>query len=167
MMNPNQHPIESLMKTAMENIKEMIEVNTIVGDAIETSEGTVIMPITKVSFGFAAGGAEYGKTNKADKEENDSCNLSERYPFGGGSGAGVSVQPVAFMVMEKDNVQIMHIHHHFGTMSKVLEEAPNLIGKLEGYLNSKSKSKNKNKSGDEPKEKSGKIITKVVEFDES
>ncbi|NLK97976.1 MAG: sporulation protein YtfJ, partial [Epulopiscium sp.] len=60
MANSNQHPIEALMKTAMGSIKEMVEVSTVVGDPIETTEGTVIMPITKATFGFAAGGAEYG-----------------------------------------------------------------------------------------------------------
>ena len=57
-----QHPIEALMKTAMESIREMVDVNTIVGDAVQAPDGTVIIPISKVTFGFAAGGGEYGNT---------------------------------------------------------------------------------------------------------
>src|SRR5665647_1057962 len=99
----SEHPIESIMKTTMENLKEMIDVNTIVGDAVETSEGTVIIPISKVSFGFVAGGGEYKegmdakKGNKQNQAENGM--QDEDMPFAGGSGAGVSVNPIAFLVV--------------------------------------------------------------------
>ncbi|WP_144428529.1 GerW family sporulation protein [Defluviitalea phaphyphila] len=139
MSNINLHPIESLMKTSMENIKQMIEVNTVIGDAIETSEGTIIMPITKASFGFVAGGAEYcifkkDNTVKEDDEDN-------RYPFGGGSGAGISVQPVAFMVIEENEVKLLHVHHNFGNSFKIIEEIPNIINQIGNYINSNIKSK--------------------------
>ncbi|MBM7686637.1 GerW family sporulation protein [Defluviitalea raffinosedens] len=165
MTNSNQHPIESLMKTAMSNIKEMVEVNTVVGDPIETAEGTVIMPITKATFGFAAGGAEYGTAMRDDGSSDEGSGHSERFPFGGGSGAGVCIQPVAFMVVEDGKVQIRHVNYHFGTMSKVMEEVPELIGKLGTYFNSKGKSKGKVK--DESKENSEKNLTKVLEVYES
>ena len=89
------HPIEELMKTAMESIKEMVDVNTIVGDAVQTVDGTVIIPVSRVSFGFAAGGGEYAK--------GDNKNQDSKFPFAGGSGAGVSINPVAFMVVGRNN----------------------------------------------------------------
>jgi sporulation protein YtfJ len=77
------------MKTAMESIKEMVDVNTIVGDAVEAADGTVIIPISRVTFGFAAGGGDY---------EHEEPGHEGTHPFGGGSGAGVSVRPVGFLV---------------------------------------------------------------------
>ena len=83
--------------TAMNSIQDMIDVNTIIGEPIETSNNVVIIPISKVSFGFAAGGSEFkGETvdeySKKDKEEE----IQYRLPFGGGSGAGVTINPIAF-----------------------------------------------------------------------
>ncbi|MGS0764960.1 GerW family sporulation protein [Syntrophomonas curvata] len=92
------HPIEALMKTAMQAIKEMVDVNTVVGDAVETNDGTVIIPISQVACGFAAGGGEY---------ETLSTSKSSALPFGGGSGAGVSVKPVGFLVVRMNDVRLI------------------------------------------------------------
>ena len=98
----SEHPIENLMNTAMSNLKEMIDVNTIVGEAIETVNGTVIIPISKVSFGFAAGGSEFsGETvNEYEREGIDEA-ITYRLPFGGGSGAGVNIVPVGFVIVSE------------------------------------------------------------------
>ena len=90
----SEHPIEGLMTTAMNSIKDMIDVNTIIGEPIETSNNIVIIPISKVSFGFAAGGSEFkGETideyNKKDKDEQ----IQYRLPFGGGAGARCFYKP--------------------------------------------------------------------------
>ncbi|MBC7766333.1 MAG: GerW family sporulation protein [Hyphomonadaceae bacterium] len=115
------HPIEGLMSSVMQNIKEMIDVNTIVGDAVETPEGTVIIPISKVSFGFAAGGSEFGDA---------SSNISgQSLPFGGGSGAGISIQPVAFMVVGKDGVKLLPVNHN-SPLEKVLDLVPDIVDKI-------------------------------------
>lgn len=84
----NNHPIEGLMNTAMNNLRDMIDVNTIVGEAIETIDGTVIIPISRVSFGFAAGGSEFA-AESIDNYKKDGLdeNITYRLPFGGGSGA--------------------------------------------------------------------------------
>ena len=102
-----EHPIEKILNTSMNSIKEMIDVNTIVGDAIQASNNTVIIPISKVSFGFASGGSEFkGETideyNKKDKDEQ----IQYRLPFGGGSGAGVSINPIAFLIIQSDIVKM-------------------------------------------------------------
>ncbi len=84
----NNHPIEGLMNTAMNNLRDMIDVNTIVGESIETIDGTVIIPISKVSFGFVAGGSEFaGETVDNYQKDGMDENITYRLPFGGGSGA--------------------------------------------------------------------------------
>ena len=103
----SEHPIEGLMTTAMNSIQDMIDVNTIIGEPIETSNNIVIIPISKVSFGFAAGGSEFkGETvdeyTKKEKEEQ----VQYRLPFGGGSGAGVTINPIAFLVIQENNVKL-------------------------------------------------------------
>lgn len=97
--NTAGHPIEALMKTAMESIKGMIDVNTVVGEPVETRDGGTIIPVSRVSFGFAAGGGEYW-TRPTD---------AAGHPFGGGSGAGVTVHPVGFLVMHGDNVRLLSV----------------------------------------------------------
>ncbi|NLA05202.1 MAG: sporulation protein YtfJ, partial [Firmicutes bacterium] len=102
------HPIESLMKTAMENLKEMVDVNKIVGDAVETPDGSVIIPISRVSFGFAAGGTEFEQQGEGANQSKN----QEELPFGGGSGGGVSVQPVAFLVAGQGQVRLLPVDRH-------------------------------------------------------
>ena len=105
------HPIEGLMLTAMSSIENMIDVNTIIGEPIETSNNIVIIPISKVCFGFAAGGSEFkGETineySKKDKDEK----VQYRLPFGGGSGATVSINPIGFIIVEKNFLTVTLIN---------------------------------------------------------
>lgn len=129
------HPIEGLMTTAMENIKEMVDVNTIVGDAVEAPDGTVIIPISRVSFGFAAGGGEYGKESEKNDDES-AISKTGKYPFAGGSGAGVSINPVAFMVVGQDQIRLVNVENN-SSMEKLLEILPELMKKAESYLKHK------------------------------
>ena len=126
-----EHPIEGLMKTAMESIKEMVDVNTIVGDAVQAPDGTVIIPISKVSFGFASGGGEYA--NKRNKKEEDGKEedkeLLGKFPFAGGSGAGVSISPVAFMVVGNGQIRLLPVNIN-SSVDKVLDLIPELIKKV-------------------------------------
>lgn len=94
-----QHPIESLMSTSMESIREMVDVNTVVGDPVKTQDGSTIIPISRVSFGFVAGGGEYAG--------GVSPQMAESMPFAGGSGAGVSVHPVGFLVCSQSGVRLL------------------------------------------------------------
>jgi len=124
------HPIEGLMLTAMNSIENMIDVNTIIGEPIETSNNIVIIPVSKVAFGFAAGGSEFkGETldeyNKKDKDER----VQYRLPFGGGSGAGVSINPIAFLVVENDKVRLLPINHS-SCIDKLLDYVPDLFEKI-------------------------------------
>lgn len=137
----SQHPIENLMVTAMNSIQDMIDVNTIIGEPIETSNNVTIIPISKVSFGFAAGGSEFtGETideyTKKDKEEE----IQYRLPFGGGAGAGVTINAVAFLVIQNGNVKLIPVSHS-SSIDKLLDYVPDLIEKTNSILNSCIESK--------------------------
>lgn len=119
-----EHPIQGLMKTAMESIKGMIDVNTIIGDAVETSDGTVIIPISRVAFGFAAGGGDY----EAEEIKTD-------HPFGGASGAGISVKPVGFLVCSPTNgVRFMSVENNL-VYDRLIDMVPQVMTKIENMLN--------------------------------
>lgn len=133
---PNSRPIEGLMKTAMESIKEMVDVNTVVGDAVETNDGTVIIPISQVACGFAAGGGEY--------EFDTSCKSSQ-LPFGGGSGAGVSVKPIGFLVVRMNDVRLLAVNGN-GLAERVVDLAPQFIDKIEGIMQRKERNRSQNQT---------------------
>ena len=148
----SDHPIEGLMLTAMNSIKDMIDVNTIIGDPIQAENNIIVVPISKVSFGFAAGGSEFkGETldeyNKKDKDEK----IQYRLPFGGGTGAGVSVNPVAFLVIQNDVVKLLPVSHTT-SIDKLLDYIPDLFEKINNAMDKKMQSK---------KEQTEKIINQM------
>ncbi len=123
----------------MENLKEMVDVNTIVGEPVETSEGTIILPISKVGFGFAAGGSEFRYENDTDQPMNATkTQEKQEKPFGGGSGGGVSISPVAFLVVGKDGVQLLPLDSETHLYQKLMDLAPQLIDKIQNALKSKN-----------------------------
>ncbi len=136
------HPIESLMDTAMNNLKEMIDVNTIVGESIETINGTVIIPISKVTFGFAAGGSEFnGETMDEYSKEGIDEEISYRLPFGGGSGAAVNITPVGFVIVSgtDDSKCPKFIPvDHCNAIDKLLDYVPNMLDKLSDMIKEKT-----------------------------
>ncbi|MDQ0298563.1 sporulation protein YtfJ [Salibacterium salarium] len=138
------HPIQGLMRTAMENLKEMVDVNTIVGDPVDTPDGSVIIPVTKVGFGFAAGGSEF-----ITKESSASV---PEHPFGGGSGGGVSITPVAFLIVGSNGVKMVHLDENTHLYEKLLEFTPQVVEKIQDMLkgNQSNQSTNQNNYGQEP-----------------
>ena len=126
----SEHPIENLMMTAMSSIQNMIDVNTIIGEPIETQSGITIIPVSKVCFGFAAGGSEFsGETLKEYNKKNEDEEIEYKLPFGGGAGAGVSIHPVAFLVVQDNNVKLMPVDHD-SCIDKLLDYVPDLMGKM-------------------------------------
>ncbi|MBP2644733.1 MAG: ytfJ [Firmicutes bacterium] len=118
----DEHPIQSLMKTAMESIKDMVDVNTIVGDAVETADGTVIIPISRVAFGFAAGGGDFDFEGEGEKNS---------HPFGGGSGAGVSVKPSGFLVCSPSSgIRFMPIEGNV-LYDRIIDMVPQVLNKVQ------------------------------------
>lgn len=146
------HPIEGLMTTAMESIRDMVDVNTIVGEAVQAPDGTVIIPVSRVCFGFAAGGGEYSyskdecKNGNRFKDEQDEENeKKERMPFAGGSGAGVSISPVAFMVVGQGQIRLMPAGMN-SSVDRMLDLLPEIIDKAKGVLKGKQNTNKENSS---------------------
>jgi len=121
------HPIQGLMKTAMENIKGMIDVNTIVGDPVETPDGSVIMPISKIGVGFAAGGSEFSSLNHNGSKD---AQIGS-YPFGGGSGGGLSITPIAFLVVGSQGVNLLSMDRSAHVIEKLIELIPTVVDNLQ------------------------------------
>ena len=127
-----EHPIGRSMDTTMEKIKEMIDVNTIIGEPITSPDGTLIIPVSKVSYGFAAGGSDL-----PTKKENKDC-------FGGGSGAGVTIQPVAFLTVYQGDVRLVSVDREEGTADKLVNMIPDVLKKVKGVFK-----KDKSESADD------------------
>lgn len=131
-----QHPIDNMMQTTMENIRGMVDVNTVVGSPVTGTKGTTIIPISKVSFGFIAGGGEY-----AAEDGKNRTIPSDAFPFAGGTGAGVSVQPVGFLVVGDGTVKMLPAQTN-GAMERVVELLPQLIEDIQnGEKSDKKKAK--------------------------
>lgn len=130
----SDHPIQSLMGTSMEKIREMVDVNTIIGDPVTCPDGTVIIPVSKVGFGFAAGGSDW--PSKQPKEL-----------FGGASGAGVSIVPLAFLVVSKGDVKILHMHNEENTADRMVGIVPEVITSI-SELFKKDKKEQKDEKDD-------------------
>ncbi len=127
----SDHPIQGLMTTAMENLKEMIDVNTIIGDPVETPDGSVIMTVSKVGFGFAAGGSEFSIEGESGSQ-----------PFGGGSGGGVSITPIAFLIVNSQGVRMLHLDESTHLIEKILDVAPQAVEKIQQMLSKGGENKN-------------------------
>lgn len=120
--------INNIMGTTIEKIKEMVDVNTVIGDPIVSPDGTMIIPVSKVVCGFASGGTDYPKaTNNA---------------FGAGSGAGITIQPVAFLSVYKGDVKLIQINKYDGAADRVAAMMPDIIDKVSGLF-SKDKTEGK------------------------
>ena len=142
----SEHPIEGLMITAMNSIQDMIDVNTIIGEPIETTNNVIIIPISKVSFGFAAGGSEFkGETINEYSKKNEEEQVQYRLPFGGGSGAGVNINPVAFLVVQANNVKILPVCHS-SAVDKLLDYMPEAMDKINSFVNKQMQNKKEEKS---------------------
>ncbi len=114
-----EHPIQGLMNITMEKIHQMVDSNTIIGKPITTDDGTTILPVSKVSFGFASGGTDFDGKNAANKDL-----------FGGGSGAGVNIQPVAFLVIKDGCVRTIQLTDGSNSVDRALTMLPELVDKL-------------------------------------
>ncbi len=151
----SEHPIQNLMKTAMENIRDMIDVNTIIGDPVETADGQIIIPVSKVGFGFAAGGSEFkgdheggrnresGNQGKGNKEDTSNQKKGEGdLPFGGGSGGGVSVTPVAFLVVNDKGIRILNMDGQTHLFDRLIDAVPEFVDQLKNMVSKNDKNKN-------------------------
>src|SRR5699024_9224090 len=128
------------MTTAMENLKDMIEVNTIIEDPVESPDGSVVIPVSKLGFGFAAGGSDF--TSKRSPDVSSEATL----PFGGGSGGGVSMTPVAFLIVNSQRIKMIHLDESTHIYEKIIEFAPKAAEKIKEILRESNKENNKRES---------------------
>lgn len=127
-----QHPIRDLMDTTMQKIREIADVNTIVGQPLQV-EGVTIIPVSRVSMGFASGGSDF--TGKNQKPEADNA-------FGGGSGAGINIIPVAFLIVKGESVKLMPVAPPAGTtVDRVVEMVPEVMDRVTNFINDRQKKK--------------------------
>lgn len=122
----SNHPIQNVLETALAKIRDVIDSETIIGDPITLAEGAVVIPVSKVSFGFASGGSDL--PTKTSKEL-----------FGGGAGAGVSIKPVAFITFCNGEIKLMRIDENEPAASALLGKLPETIQKLQETLSKKKK----------------------------
>ena len=116
-----EHPLQGMMGITMDKVRDMVDSSTIIGDPIKVDAETTIIPVSRVTFGFASGGSDVGA--KASKEM-----------FGGGSGAGISISPVAFLVISPSGVRTMQLMEQAGTIDNAISALPELVDKLSAML---------------------------------
>lgn len=124
------HPIENIMRTTMEQLKEMVDINTIVGDPVMASDGTMIIPISTVSTGFVSGGGEYC-IGQGKKQKDDAGGSEEsRFPFAGASAAGISLTPMSFVVIGNGCVKVVPAQYHC-TVDRIIEMLPRAMEEIQ------------------------------------
>ncbi len=124
--DPDKHPINSIMTTTLAKLKEMVDVDVIVGKPIDTPDGTTLIPVSRLSMGFGSGGTDFAGKNHKDNTP---------YNFGGGSGAGVKVDPVAFLIVKDGSVRLLPIGiPAVSPAARAVEMVPQLVDKITDYL---------------------------------
>lgn len=127
-----KHPIESVMNSALENLRDMTDVNTVIGEAVVTQDGSTVIPVSRVSFGFVSGGGE--TAIRAKSAESD----AGRKPFAGGAGAGVTIEPMGFLVANADSVRLLPAQP-YAPADRIIELAPQLMCEVKKLLEAKCK----------------------------
>ena len=126
------HPINDLMSTTMEKIRTMVDANTIIGEPIR-AEGVTLIPVSKLSFGFASGGSDFTTKNQKPAAANS---------FGGGSGAGAKLEPVAFLIIKGENVRLLPVAPPPGTtVDRVIEMVPEVVDKVTAFIEKQQEKK--------------------------
>ncbi len=126
----SDHPIEGMMNTTLEKIKQMVDVNTVIGDPITSPDGTIIIPVSKITYGFASGGSDFPSKAQQNKDF-----------FGGGAGAGVTINPVAFLTISNGNVKLLQIDPYNSSADRVIGMVPDVVDKISGFLSKKKEEK--------------------------
>lgn len=120
--------LPNMLENTVAKIREMIDVNSVIGDPITTPDGVTILPISKVSVGFGGGGTDFAQKNASSGDD----------PFGGGVGGGVKVTPIAFLIVKEGNVRILPVAAPANTTAdRIVEMVPDTLDKIVGFINSK------------------------------
>ncbi len=119
--------VKNLLGTSIEKIKEVVDTNTVIGDPIVSADGTTVIPVSKISYGFASGGSDLPSKNAQSL-------------FGGAGGAGINITPIAFLVISNGSVRMLPISSKPDTFDKAMSLVPDLVDKVSGLLNRKKDS---------------------------
>ena len=136
-----EHPIQQLINDAMGKMREIVDSNTVIGTPITTREGTTILPVSKISFGFVSGGTDFANEKQKDL-------------FGGAASSGASITPVGFLVIKGDSVKLIQLAENGRAVDRVLNMVPEVLDKLEGFISKDKKSDKGEKRQPEPKTES-------------
>ncbi len=128
----NEHPIHQLLDISLDKVIQMIDTQKIVGQPINLDSDRVIIPISKVSFGFGAGGSEFDAKNQKKGGIFNTEASNDLFPFGGGSGGGVAIQPLAFIVVDKEKVNIIYSQRSDNLYDKVFDFISQFTSSKEG-----------------------------------
>lgn len=131
-----QHPVSEFTQSALGNLRTLVDANSIIGDPITTGDGTVIIPVSKVSFGYASGGSDL-PTQKPDL-------------FSGATGGGVTIQPLAFLIIQGEHVQLLQMQTADNTGDRIVNQVPTVLDKLIDLIPHKEKPKNPDKDTKTP-----------------
>ena len=128
----HNHPINDLLSTTMEKIRTMVDANTIIGQPIQ-AEGVTLIPVSKLSFGFASGGSDFTTKNQKPAAHNT---------FGGGTGAGAKLEPLAFLVVKGDSVRLLSVAPPPATtVDRVIDMVPEVVDKVTGFIEKQQEKK--------------------------
>jgi len=120
----DKNPIGELMQTTMDNVKNMLKVDTVVGDPIVTPDGITLVPISKISVGFGGGGVEFGN-KKATGER----------PYGGGNATGVKIDPIGFLVIKDGTVRMVNVTPPASnTVDRIIDMVPQVIDRVDAFI---------------------------------
>jgi sporulation protein YtfJ len=124
--------LPNMLENTISKMREMVDVNSVIGDPVMTADGTTIIPISKVSVGFAGGGSDY-VSKHPNKHEN---------PFGGGVGGGMSVTPIAFLIIKDGSVRMLPVALPASTTTeRMVELVPEMLDKLADFIDSRLEKK--------------------------
>ena len=123
--------LPNMLENTIQKIREMVDVNSVIGDPITTPDGVTIIPVSKVSVGFGGGGSDYVSKN---------ANKLDNHPFGGGAGGGVSVTPIAFLIVKEGNVRMLPVATPANTTAdRLVEMIPDTLDRISAFIDSHSK----------------------------
>ena len=136
----NENKLQDIIQTSLENIRSMVDANTVIGNPINTESGTTIIPISKIAMGFASGGMDFnGKNGEPAKEPHGHAKN-----FGGGGGTGLSISPVGFLIVDKDgkvemlNTGVAESKDLLEQIANLLERSPDILEKFKTVFQKKS-----------------------------
>ena len=120
-----ENPINNLLDVSLDNIARMVDINKVIGTPMRVDEDNIVIPVSRVAFGFGAGGSEFSTKNATKAYD---LELSEElFPFGGGSGGGVNIAPIAFLKISNGNMEIFNVEKNSGLVDKLLEVAKDFL----------------------------------------